>query len=159
MMERPFAFLIHDRPEPFGELQAILKDLSVESVSIKSHEATGDLVAQHNPPLVFMDMSLQGNSWMKILNVVLKTEFPLNVIMVGPLPDIQLYVSVIERGAFSFVAPPFLLDDLNAVVHSALMDVRDRREARLRIASASVPPPTEIVSGAGRLMALRDHNG
>jgi FixJ family two-component response regulator len=66
---------------------------------------------------------------MTILNIAESAEVPLNVIVVASQPDTRFYVSVMERGAFDFVAPPFEHESLNFVVRSAELDVRRRREA------------------------------
>jgi FixJ family two-component response regulator len=43
--------------------------------------------------------------------------------------DTQLYVSVIEGGAFDFMAPPFEALDLAHVVHCAADNALARRQA------------------------------
>jgi FixJ family two-component response regulator len=58
-----------------------------------------------------------------------EADVPVNVIVVGNQPDTRHYLSVMERGAFDFVAPPFEHEPLSCVVRSAAQDVHRRREA------------------------------
>ena len=137
MTDRPFALLVHDHPEPCGELEKLLKFLSVETSCINSRFATGQMTAHSKPPLVFIDMFLTDNSWVNVLDFFMKSDLAPNVIIVGPRLDIELYVSSIERGAYSYVAPPFTPEGLNAIVYSAWADVRDRRESKERATAMS----------------------
>jgi FixJ family two-component response regulator len=65
---------------------------------------------------------------MTILNIADSAAVPLSVIVVAAVPDMHLYMSVMERGAFDFIAPPFEHEALNFVVRSAALNTHRRRE-------------------------------
>ena len=129
MSERLFALLVHDHPEPFECLKRVLRDLSVETYSVKTCKEAEDLLTQFRPHLIFTENALPDGSWVDILDVAGASNVPLNVIVVGAFPDTHSYLSAMERGAFDFVTPPFEREPLSFVVRSAELDARRRREA------------------------------
>jgi DNA-binding NtrC family response regulator len=130
------AVLIHERSEPFEALKEALFDLSVEAYCVEGGSEAEDLIAEYQPLLVFVDLPIWSESHADIVDMVEGADQSLNIIVVGPLPDIQEHVAAIERGAFSFIAPPFSHKALTPVVHAAAMDARDRRESLVRVGLA-----------------------
>jgi DNA-binding NtrC family response regulator len=123
------AILIHERPYLFDALKGVLCDISVESYSVDGWDEAKAIIAEYQPLVVFVDL-FNWNRWQaEIVKMANAADHTFNVIVVGPLPDIELHASVREQGAFSFVAPPFSHEALTMAVHSAVMDVRDRRES------------------------------
>jgi DNA-binding NtrC family response regulator len=135
----PLALLIHDRRDPFLRLESALKGLSVDTLSVRSDAFTENLIDRYRPPLMFVDVPVWNRSRANIIKAAWKADLAPNVIIVGSEPDVELYVSAIERGAFSFVAPPFEADRLMNEVHSAVKDVRDRKQAMDFAAAQSCP--------------------
>ncbi len=122
------ALLVHTHREPFAALRRTLHDLSVETYSVSSCKEARDFIAQCKPQLVFAESSVADGSWLSIRNMAEEEEFPLNVIVVGHIPDTKHYISVMERGAFDFVAPPFEHEPLRFLIRSAARDTYRRRE-------------------------------
>jgi DNA-binding NtrC family response regulator len=129
MSDNVLALLVHGHPEPFESLTRTLRDLSVETYSVESCKETEDLISHCKPPIIFTEESLVDGSWVSILNIADSTDVPLSVIVVGAVPDMHQYLSVMERGAFDFVAPPFEHEPLNFVIRSAALNTHRRREA------------------------------
>jgi DNA-binding NtrC family response regulator len=129
MSENLFALLVHDHPEPFESLKRTLKDLSVGSYSVKTCKEAGDLISYCKPQIIFAESAVTDGSWVSVINKAEEAEVPLNVIVVAAQPDPQLYMRVMERGAYDFVAPPFEHEPLNLLLHSAAEDTHRRREA------------------------------
>ncbi len=136
MRDHLFALLIHNRPEPFESLRGVLKDLSIETYSVETCKEAKDLISQCKPHVVFTERALVDGSWVSILTMAEEADVPVSVIVVGALPSDQLHVSVTERGAFDFVAPPFECEPLNSVVRSAALAAHCRREASASRVSA-----------------------
>lgn len=132
MSEHLFALLVHDQSEPFESLRQTLTDLSVETYSVSTCKEAEELIFERKPPLVFTQGLLTDGSWMSIFNLAEMSGLPVSVIVVGPVPDTRFYVSVMERGAFDFVAPPFEHEPLSFVVQSAAINAHRRREASTR---------------------------
>ena len=74
------------------------------------------------PHAIFTENAVADGSWIGILHMAEAAQAPLSVIVGGALPDTRLYLSVMERGAFDFVAPPFEHESLNFVVRSAALN-------------------------------------
>jgi len=129
MSENLSVLLVHGHPEPFKSLAWTLRDLFVETYSVESCKETEDLVSRCEPPIIFTDKSLVDGSWVSVLNIADSADVPPSVIVVGTVPDMHLYLSVMERGAFDFVAPPFEHEPLNFVIRSAALNTHRRREA------------------------------
>ena len=124
------AVLIHECPEPFQALKGALSDLSVESYCVKGCSEAKNLIAQYQPLLVFVDHPIWRKSYADIVEMaIVDDQFFFNMIVVGPLPDIEQYVSAVSQGAFSFVVPPFPNERLTQVVHSAALDALDVTES------------------------------
>ena len=97
MSENLLALLVHGHPEPFGSLKRTLRDLSVETYSVESCKETEDLVSHWMPPIIFAEEFLVDGSWVSILNIADSAAVPLSVIVVGAVPDMHRYLSVMER--------------------------------------------------------------
>jgi DNA-binding NtrC family response regulator len=138
MTDPLFALVIHDHDEALKELEGILKDLSVESWRITNCDSAESLIAQYKPSMIFIGLPVWERSHQQLVDLCRKADLALNIIVVGTMPDIELYVAAIERGAFSFIAPPFTHDGLNIIVHSAAIDARERRDAMARAVVAAL---------------------
>jgi DNA-binding NtrC family response regulator len=136
MSERLFAILIHNHPEPFDSLRRVLKELSVETYSVDTCKQAQELINDCQPHLIFAESCVADGSWVSILNMAEAEAVPLNVIVVAALPDMGFYLSVMERGAFDFIAPPFEHEPMKFLVKSAARDCHRRREASARMAIA-----------------------
>jgi len=130
MNNRFFALLVHDRPDPLESLNTALKELSVETYSVRTCAEARRLILQTQPDLIFTDTCLPDGSWADVVDLPEKFGSPLNVIVVSATEDVQLYMSVLERGAFDFVLPPFERKGLEFIVRSGGEDARHRRKVR-----------------------------
>ena len=129
MSERLFALLVHDQSAAFEPLKRALKNLSVETCSVGTCGEAERLISQCAPQIIFTESSMADGSWVSIVNLAEAADVPLNVIVVGAVPDMRFYLSVMERGAFDFVVPPFEHETLKFVVRSAALDTQARRGA------------------------------
>ncbi len=133
-METPLvAISIHEHPEPCKVLEAALGDLSVETYFVEGCPAARDLIAQYQPLLVFVDHAIWRRSHNEIVYMARAADQYFSIVVVGSTPDIEMYVSAIEQGAFEFIAPPFSLETLTRVVHSAALDAHELRESFARM--------------------------
>jgi DNA-binding NtrC family response regulator len=119
MSKNPLALLVHAKSEPFDLLKRTLNELSVETCSVATCEEAHDLISRLKPQMIFTESSLRDGWWSNILNMADSADVPLNVIVVSPYPDTRLYLSVMERGAFDVVTPPFDRKSLGSVVRLA----------------------------------------
>jgi DNA-binding NtrC family response regulator len=122
------ALLIHDRKELFEPLRRTLADLAVETYSVATCQQAKHLISHWKPQIIFTEKSVADGSWMNVVNMAETADPPLTVIVVGTIPDTQLYLSTMERGAFDFVAPPFEHEPLKFVLRSAALNATRHRE-------------------------------
>lgn len=132
MPDKVEALLVHYDRELFDELQSALEGLSVKASRARTcGEAAMCLLGRAEPPpLVFTDVHLADGNWTSILRLAAGASKHVNVIVVAPHPDINLYFEALERGAFDFIAPPFAAAGLGYVVACSANDAQLRRKLK-----------------------------
>ena len=124
------ALLIFHRTEPYNDLEAALEKLAVRTGRAGTlAEACHVLSSVNLPLLVFTESELPDGNWADVVSLSARASSPVSVIVVGQEIDTKLYVSVIEGGAFDFMAPPFEAPDLAHVVRCAADNALMRRRA------------------------------
>ena len=124
------ALLIFHRTEPYNDLEAALEKLAVRTGRAGTlAEACHVLSSVNLPLLVFTESELPDGNWADVVSLSARASSPASVIVVGQEIDTKLYVSVIEGGAFDFMAPPFEAMDLAHVVRCAADNALMRRQA------------------------------
>lgn len=112
--------LVHDREEPFEALRLILENQGINTYRARNRADLSRLLSQPNPPqLVFTDTVLPDATWEEVLGMAAGAGEPLRVIVVSRLVNLDLYLKVLESGAFDFIVPPFLASDLAHIVRCA----------------------------------------
>ena len=137
MPERVFALLVHEHAEPFESLKRALNELSIETCSVATCKEAAEVIFRSRPQIIFTESSLRDGWWSNIMNIADSANVPLNVIVVSAHPDTRLYLSVMERGAFDFVTPPFTGEPLGFVARSAALDAHRRRDSLAHRAAAN----------------------
>jgi DNA-binding NtrC family response regulator len=142
------ALLIFHRTEPYNDLEAALEKLAVRVRRARTlAEACHVLSRVSLPLLVFTESELPDGNWADVVSLSARASSPVSVIVMGQEIDTRLYVSVIEAGAFDFMAPPFEAQDLAHVVRCAADNALTRREAARKVITrpkrSQVPGYTE----------------
>jgi DNA-binding NtrC family response regulator len=115
-------------------VEAALEQLAVSTVRTQNLAEAGQVLSRVNPPLlVFTESELADGSWADVVSLSARASSPVSVIVVGREIDTKLYASVIEVGAFDFIAPPFDAPDLAHVVRCAADNALARREAATKV--------------------------
>ena len=130
MNDHFLALLVYDRAHPLETLSTVLKELSVETYSVRTCKEARERVLRIRPDLIFTDTCLPDGSWTDVVDMAERSDSPVNVIVVSATEDVQLYISALERGAFDFLLPPFEAQGLDFVVRSGGEDARPRRKVR-----------------------------
>jgi DNA-binding NtrC family response regulator len=132
-MEDPIcAVMIQDEFESLVPLAGVLGDLSLETHCANGFKEARRLITRHQPHMVFVNQSQWCDYFEEIVWLANSVDHVFNIIVVGPIPQVEWRASAIAHGAFDYVAPPFTHEILTGVVHSAVLDVVDRREALAR---------------------------
>lgn len=132
-MDMPIlAVSLHNEKDQCIELEEALEDMSVEVYSAKRCVEAKELIANYQPLLLFVDLDIWKQLHDVILDMAISADQFMSIIIVASSPDIEMYVSAIEQGAFNFVAPPFARDVLAMIVYTAALDARNRRRSLSR---------------------------
>lgn len=148
MNERVSALLIYERLGAFGDVQLMLENRGIEvQIARSCGDALLRLWSAQPPHLVFSETQLVDGIWADVLSMTRKSRLPVNVIVVSRIADVNLYVQVLERGAFDCIIPPFEVFELDHVIRCAtdnVMAQRARQEAgALDSAAMASRPSTE----------------
>lgn len=128
-MAETLALLLHDRDQPLGALKPALESQAIHTCRGRNCRDARDWLGSKNPPqVVFTDIALPDGTWADVLSLAGNTNEPLNVIVVGRLMDVKFYAEVIQRGAFDFIAPPFVASDLAHLVRCANVNGSGQRQ-------------------------------
>jgi len=124
------ALLLFNPTKPCKDLEAAMEKLAVFTGRAQTLAEARHVLCRVNPPLlVFTVSELPDGNWADVVSLSAKASSPVSVIVVGQRIDTKLYASVIEVGAFDFIAPPFDAPDLAHVVRCAADNALARRQA------------------------------
>lgn len=123
MANEIMALLVGDKGDPVQGLETALRGQSVNTRQVNScEEAKRILQKQDRPAIVFTGAKLPDGAWTDLLESPAGDSGRAEVVVVSSQPDVDLYLSVMERGAFDFIAAPFAPAELAHVVRCATHD-------------------------------------
>jgi DNA-binding NarL/FixJ family response regulator len=132
------ALLVFAESDSSQTLQRALQRQSVRTMRVRTcNEARQFMERETRPDIIFSDVSVADGTWADVLKMARKERTPAEVVVVSRLPNTKLYIEVMERGGFDFMAPPFAQADLAHVVESATVEASKRWGAQLRASTAS----------------------
>ena len=127
--------LLHELGDSLDALKLALEAQSVNVCSLRSCQEALPLLTGPNPPhLVFTQPKLPDGIWADVVSLATKAVKPVNVVVVGRLANVGLYLQTVNGGAFDFIVPPLTGYELTHVVRCAIENVLSRREAQARAA-------------------------
>jgi ActR/RegA family two-component response regulator len=127
--------LLHELGDSLDVLKRALEAQSMQVRCLQSCQEALPLLAGSNPPhLVFTQALLPDGRWADVVSLALKAAKPVNVIVVGRLANVGLYLQTITGGAFDFIVPPLTGYELTHVVRCAIENILSRREAQVHSA-------------------------
>jgi hypothetical protein len=125
--------LLRELGDSLDALKLALEAQSVKVCSLRSLQEALPLLTGPNPPhLIFTQPKLPDGMWADVVSLALKAAKPVNVIVVGRMTNVGLYLQTITGGAFDFIVPPLTGYELTHVVRCAIENVLSRREAQAR---------------------------
>jgi DNA-binding NtrC family response regulator len=113
MNEEISALLVQSQRSPNMALKLALHGTGIRTHHVRSCDEARQILAQ--PPchdVIFADAALPDGTWEDIVSLAEACSRPLNVVVVSPELDVDLYIKVLEGGAFDFIVPPFMGADL-----------------------------------------------
>jgi DNA-binding NtrC family response regulator len=118
MNEGISALLVQSQRSSNVALKVALHGTGIQTHRARScAEARQVLARPPRPHVIFADSTLPDGTWADIVSLADKCPRPLNVVVVSRELDLDLYMKVLEGGAFGFIVPPFMGADLLHIVN------------------------------------------
>ena len=121
--------LLHELGSPLDGLKLAMEGQSVRVCCAQSCQESLPLLTGPNPPhLIFTQPKLPDGIWADVVSLARKALKPVNVIIVGRLANVGLYLQTVTGGAFDFIVPPLTGFELTHVLRCAIENVLTCRE-------------------------------
>jgi DNA-binding NtrC family response regulator len=112
--------VIDDDPELVDLVTEYFADAGYEVAAARSGREGLALAEQQRPDVVLLDIRMEGMSGVQVLQQLRLRAPDLPVVMISGAGDLQLAKSCLTRGAFDYVAKPFVLDHVHRCVAAAM---------------------------------------
>jgi two-component system, response regulator, stage 0 sporulation protein F len=146
-----WALLVYEEEEPVRAVEQILRGQAMSTRRVRNcYEAMTALRHSDQPALVVTDASLPDGDWADVLRATRTCTSSPPLIVVSRLADIQLYLDVMESGAYDFVVPPLASAEMAYVVSGALLKRSDQGPGKPRNSGPSSARRAETPAGANR---------
>lgn len=144
--EKIRSLLVHDRDDRFLILKSALQGMDIETARVRNCRAAELLLCDAPAPhLVFTDVVLPDGNWLDTLDLAAKAKEKINLIVVSPRADINLYIDVMNHGAYDFITESFTVPEIVHVVRCGLDNALQGRSR----AQHSLRKPASRLSGDG----------
>jgi DNA-binding NtrC family response regulator len=131
--------LVCHRDDRFTTIMSVLDALSVGMTRARTClEAEAEMCQTPAPHIVLTETVLPDGNWLDVLDLAAKATEKVNVIVVSPVADVDLYVEVMNYGAFDFVTDWFTIAELVHVLRNACDNALKLRKGK--------HPATEVPS-------------
>ncbi|MEA4838537.1 MAG: sigma-54 dependent transcriptional regulator [Rhodospirillaceae bacterium] len=155
-MARPSVLLIDDETHLLASLIYGLKAHDIDAVGAETAaEGLSRLERRPLPDMAFVDLCLPDATGIELLTTI-KARWPqLPVAMISAHGDIRVAVEAVKIGAVDFIAKPFDLEDIVALIRETIgQDRADRRPPPRR--RTGVEDANEPVGSSPAMNALRE---
>lgn len=148
-MNKPIALIIDDEPDLCELLKLSLERLGIDSEVAHSVATAKDALRKHRFSICLTDYKLPDGDGLDIIDYALSTDSTLPIAMISAHGNINTAIAALKRGAFDFLTKPIELDQLNALVKSALALSNDGLQDARRLSS------TKLIGSANVTIELR----
>ncbi len=127
------ALLVADRNYGLLTIECVLDALDVKTTRVRDCAQAESRLCNTPPPhVVITEPVLSDGNWMDLLDIAAKAKEKVNLVVVSPFVDVNLYVDVINCGGFDFILESFTFPEIAHVLRSAVDSaVRARNERSL----------------------------
>ena len=99
-------------------------------VAFERAEPALEIIRQHPPDLVILDIGLPGMGGVEALRAIKAMAPDTVVIMVTAFEEVETVVTCMKGGAFDYIVKPIHLDTLKNTIRNAMAEIHLRREVR-----------------------------
>jgi DNA-binding NtrC family response regulator len=156
-MDKRKILVVDDEPIARDNLaHVVARDGHLVRVATNGQEAI-DLLQGEEMDLVLTDLCMQGKDGMAVL-VEARTLWPaIEVIVITGHATVDTAVEAMRQGAYHYLAKPYKISELRAVVDKALEKVQLRREVNLLREQVDTSRGVRrIIGQSGKMQALRE---
>jgi len=152
--------IVDDEPIARDNLAHIItKDGYLARVAVDGQQAI-DLLNKEEVDLVLTDLCMKGKDGMAVLDEAKRLWPAIEVVLITGHATVDTAVEAMRRGAYHYIAKPFKINELRAIVEKALEKNLLRREIHLlREQVDSRKGAQRIVGQSAKIQALRETIG
>lgn len=116
----PTLLIVDDEPNVLHLLEKNLRTESIDVITAESARQGIDLVKQHQPDAVLLDVRLPDMSGLDAFNIMREIDSQLPVLIITAHATTETAIEAMKRGAFEYLLKPIDLHELREAVASAL---------------------------------------
>ncbi len=120
MQKKSHVLIIDDEPDIRELLEITLSRMGIDSESAKNIKQGKQMLQEHTFNLCLTDMKLPDGNGIDLVRYIQKKHSDTPVAMITAHGNMELAIEALKAGAFDFVSKPVDLNDLRALVSSAL---------------------------------------
>ncbi|MEA5444821.1 sigma-54 dependent transcriptional regulator [Gammaproteobacteria bacterium AB-CW1] len=119
-MTKPVALIVDDEPDILELLGLTLEQMDVDTVPASDLASARAALERHHFDLCLTDMRLPDGDGMELLSLMQDAHPDVPVAVITAHGNVEAAVKALKAGAFDFVSKPVDLQDLRALVRTAL---------------------------------------
>ena len=152
MHRQASALLVYDASGSLDKLTEALSQRLIQTSRVRTcEEASRRLQTADPPDVVFSETQLPDGLWSDVLRVAVDASAQTSVVVVARVPNMKLYIDVIEHGAFDFITPPFTGEGFDHVLRCAVGNALCGSQPGL------LRPDWAVSTEFSRQLSLQDH--
>ena len=147
---------IDDEDSMLRTYRSILKDSYVPLLAENAAKAF-ELLNTNDVSLVLLDMKMPGMSGIEVLKKVKELDKSIEIIVITAVPEVKTAVEALKLGAYDYMAKPFEVDELLALVEKALEKralVKENRLLKQELEEKS--PASDLIGKTGTMKKIID---
>lgn len=148
---------IDDEPAVLAFYKATLKGSGVQVECVTDAAQGLEVVRQHAPEVVLLDLTMPSMSGMEVLRRIRKQDMRAQVVMITGNHTIESAVEAIREGAADYICKPISPEKLQSLVEQAKeLAIRRERAAALEKELAQLSSVEGIIGRSPRMLELFD---
>jgi len=136
-------------------LEQNLKKQGYEVIMAGTGEDALQMVREHQPDLVLLDIQLPGISGIEVLEKVKDFDEDIIVIMLTAHGGLETAVNAMRLGAYDYVSKPFNLDELTIIIRKALEN-SDLKQEVVRLRTETKKSAPNIIGSSSQTKYLME---
>ena len=156
-MENRKVLIVDDEPIARENLAHILKKDGYAALVAEDGQQAIDILKQEEVDLVLTDLRMKGRDGMAVLAEAKKLWPSTEVVVITGYASVDTAVEAMRQGAYHYIAKPFKIEELRAVVEKALEKTLLRKEVQsLRQQMYTQTGAARIIGQSPKIVALRE---